>query len=129
MRKIDVLVGRTVTFFMFTAIPTTGLNSTPKTSDTIETTGIAMEKDLAIGPMIEMASTERENASLIVMIEIIRTGDEDARADHAVAATMITIARSVDIVAGVNQRKGNENAYLLGILKMENRQKKLRARI
>jgi ribosomal protein L21 len=66
--------------------------------------------------------TSLENATPIVMIEIIRTDDEDVEAGHEVTVMMIIIVRKSDDIAvevEVIQKKEIENSYPKDLLPME----------
>ena len=127
MLKIDVLVVRIVTFFMFTAILMTGQNNALKISNIIEIVGATRsetknitQKDLVIGTVTEMVITDLENVNLIVLTEIIKTDEENIEADHEVVVTMMIIIirkRNDDIAVKATQKKRID---LVNLLSMEN---------
>ncbi len=131
MHRIDVLAVRTVTFFMFTAIPMIGLNSAPKISDMVEIaeamkneTKDITQIDLVIGVGTGMVATGPVNVNPIVMIEIIRTDDGSIEADREVTAMMIIIVRKNDGIAvevEVIQKDQIKNNYLEDLVRMGNR--------
>lgn len=126
MPKIDVLVARTVTFFMFTAIPMTGLSSAPTISDIIEIVDATKRGKrgqtypvIAVGTEIE--TRDPGTATLIVTTGIITTDDENVEVGQEVIAMMIKLAKESDGIAVEVEVIPWKEIDLVELLPMENR--------